>query len=689
MMRSGVLAVTKKGAIILIEDDPSVLSAVRRILARDGYEVAGFSDPLAALAALPESPADFDLIIIDINLPNLDGFDTSRRLRDIPSLTDIPIIFISAIHTDSDRMLQGLELGAVDYIIKPFEPDIFLKKVENFVRLKQSTERIELLSRRYRLLFEEYSDPTFILDRAGKILEANTSARTILGVTTDGRNPDFHDLVHPEDQRDAKRLIADLTSSAAPQIPRLIRMRDRDGDFRFMEVNGGAFIRETMPTTIHITARDVTERITLTSGLALLYSTSRRLSTALTIDEIFPILTESIHEAVAADRIGIITIDPEQGAVIRATTKRGADGFSLPHPIDLSRYPEYKKVIDEKRHLHIEDATNTPLLFAEGERIKRADVKTVLLIPIVMHKRTFGLISLARFREKKPFSSSEIEVLRSVADLAALSMENARLFGETRKNEEFKSHLINVFTHEVGTPLGTIMGHAQLVMEACRDDPKNQRHLAAILAESERLKLIMENFLDITRLRSGKIKPRRDEINPLILAQKVFRDFDEALVKKGIDHRLVLSADNFRIEGDLSLLEGALANLLKNALKYTPKGGSVTVTVSVIEDDTGMPGEAAPPARRLVPPLVSFSVTDTGIGVSPGRAGSDLRGVLPGEERSHRGEGGGARPCHRQGDGGGPRRDRPPSLPRRGREYLPAHPAGKKKDLISTLSHVR
>ncbi len=615
MMRAGVTAVMKKGAIILIEDDPSVLSAVRRILAREGYDVAGFSDPLAALSAVAESSSAFDLIIIDINLPGIDGFDTSRRLKEIGSLEDVPIIFISAIHTDSDRMLQGLELGAVDYIIKPFDPDIFLKKVENFVTLKQSTDRIESLSRRYRLLFEEYSDPTFILDRGGKIVEANTAARTNLDVAADGRNPDFLDLIHPDDRGNARRVIRDLTSSAAPAVPHLIRMRGRDGDYRVMEVNGGAFVHEMKPTPVHITARDVTERIALTAALTLLYNTSRHLSTALTIDEIFPILTESIREAVTADRIGIITIDPDQGAILRATTKKGADGFALPHPIDLSRYPEYKKAIDEKRHLHIEDAGNTPLLFAEEKRIRQADVKTILLIPILMGATVFGLISLARLGAKRPFSSSEIDVLRSVADLAALSMENARLFGETRKNEEFKSHLINVFTHEVGTPLGTIMGHAQLVMEASRGDAKIQRHLAAVFSETERLKLIMENFLDITRLRSGKIKPRRDEINPHILAQKVFRDFDGELTKKKVEHRLILSSDNLRIEGDLSLLEGALANLLKNALKYTPAGGSVTVTTAGIGDLTELPGDAAWPTRRLVGPLVSIAVADTGIGI--------------------------------------------------------------------------
>jgi PAS domain S-box-containing protein len=513
-------------------------------------------------------------------------------------------------------MLQGLELGAVDYIIKPFDPDIFLKKVENFVTLKQSTDRIESLSRRYRLIFEEYGDPTFILDRAGKILEANAAARTNLDVDTGGGNPDFLDLIHPDDRVSAQQLIGDLTSSAAPAIPHLIRMHGRDGDYRFMEVIGGAFIHETTPTPVHITARDVTERITLTAGLALLYNTSRRLSTALTIDEIFPILTESIREAVTADRIGIITIDPEQGAIIRATTKKGAGGFALPHPIDLSRYPEYRKAIDEKRHLHIEDAGNTPLLSAEEKRIRQADVKTILLVPILMGARVFGLISLARMGAKRPFSSSEIDVLRSVADLAALSMENARLFGETRKNEEFKSHLINVFTHEVGTPLGTIMGHAQLVMEASRGDAKIQKHLAAVFSETERLKLIMENFLDITRLRSGKIKPRRDEINPHILAQKVFRDFDSELTEKKIEHRLILSADALKIEGDLSLLEGALANLLKNALKYTPAGGSVTVTVTGLADPAELPGDAGRPARRLTGPLVSIAVADTGIGVA-------------------------------------------------------------------------
>jgi PAS domain S-box-containing protein len=601
-----------RGTIILIEDDPPVLSSIRRLLTREGYEVWGFADPLVAVDSIAaDAGHPFDLMIIDINLPAIDGFDTSRRLREVPGLGEIPIIFVSAIHTGSEEMSRGLALGAVDYIIKPFDPDIFLKKVENFVALKQSAQRIESYRRRYHLLFEEYNDPTLILDPDGRVLEANRAARTILGIGTGEGVPALSALIHPDDRETTVRMIGDLFSGAGPQSPRLIRMRDKDGAYLWMEVNGGAFIRDTAPDAVHLTARDVTLRIALTAGLALLYNTSRRLSAALELDEIFPILVESISEAVQADRIGIITLDEDGTAVIRATTKKGAGPFSLPHPIDLGLYPEYKKVIEEKRPLSIEDAGQTPILLGQGEKIKKALVKSVLLVPIVMGERVYGIISLVRLREIRPFSTSEMEVLGSVADLAALSMERARLFFETKANEQFKSHLINVFTHEVGTPLGTIMGHTQLLMEAAREDPKGTRHLGAIFTEADRLKVIMENFLDITRLRSGKIRPKRDEVNPHVLVQKAFGDLAGRFKEKGIDCTVTLLADDLKIEGDLTLLEAAVGNVLKNALKYTPAGGTVTLTVEGRRSPSELPDAWAKP------PLVSIRVADTGIGVPP------------------------------------------------------------------------
>ncbi len=636
MMSPKEAIVKLKGDIILIEDDPSVLSAIRRILERDGYGVSGFTEPLKAVESLSKrAPITSDLMIIDINLPSIDGFDASRRLREIPRLSDIPIIFISAIHTGSDEMVRGLGLGAVDYIIKPFEPDIFLKKVENFISLRQGKERIESLRRRYQLLFEQYNDPTLILDHKGSVIEANNAARTILDVATE-KSPTLFDLIHPDDRETTVQMITDLSTSLEPQSPRLIRMRDKGGVYLWMEVNGGAFIRDTMPDSIHVTARDVTDRIALTTSLTLLYDTSRRLSAALDIEEIFPILTDSIREAVDADRIGIITLDDDGSAVIRATTRMGRDDFYLPHPIDLSRYPEYLKVIEERRFLHIQDASRTPILADQEERIKKARVRSVLLVPIVMGQHVYGIISLARLGKIRPFSTADSTVLTSVADLAALSMENARLFFETKKNEQFKSHLINVFTHEVGTPLGTIMGYTQLLMEEMKDNQKNMKHLQAVLAETDRLKVIMENFLDITRLRSGKIRPKRDEVNPSILVQKVFRDFADRFKEKKIDCRISHSSDDLRIEGDLTLLESALDNLLKNALKYTPPGGAVTMALTGYRSPYDLPNTSIP--RHATPPFITITVADTGIGIPEDERGRIFeefyrgKNVPPGEK---------------------------------------------------------
>ena len=615
----------EKGGVVIIEDDRSVLSALERLLSREGYEVRGFDNPLTALKDLSgEKGSNYDLIVIDINLPEMDGFDASLRLKEITAFSDIPIIFISAIHTTSEEMVKGLKLGAVDYIIKPFDLDIFLRKVENFVRLKKNEERISALERRYHFLFEKYNDPTLILDEDGGVIEVNEAARSVLGIETGGGTASIFGLVHPDDRELVEALLTDIVGLDGPRPPALIRLRDVDGVYLYMEVNGGVLLnegdRDLPPVTIHITARDVTERINLSRNLGLLYETAQRVSGTLELSEIFTILTSSIQDAVDADRVGVIYLHPEGGASIGATTKGAGRGFGVPHPIDLSNYPDYQAVIERGGALHIGDVTKSPIVLEVTEELERARVKTLLVIPVVMGKKVFGLINLVRFDEVSPFSEEEIEVLTSVADLAALAVGNARLFMETKKNEEMKSHLINVFTHEVGTPLGTIMGYTQILMEGTGDDEKGRMRLEAIYSETQRLKILMENFLDITRIRSGKLKPKREEINPHIVAAKVYGDYEKGFFEKGITPTLVLNADNRLILGDLFLIEGALTNLVSNALKYTPQGGRVMVCVEAIDVPPGGLVHRHPEVKGEAT-FVSFTVTDTGIGVPPDERG--------------------------------------------------------------------
>ena len=119
--------------ILIIDDDPSVTSVVKRGLAYEGFAVETASSGAEGLALLREHPVD--LLILDVMMPEMDGFEVLRRVR-----TDdnrLPILFLTAKDAPSDQV-QGLESGADDYIVKPFTFDVLLARVHALLRRHQS-----------------------------------------------------------------------------------------------------------------------------------------------------------------------------------------------------------------------------------------------------------------------------------------------------------------------------------------------------------------------------------------------------------------------------------------------------------------------------------------------------------------------------------------------------------------------
>lgn len=117
---------TKK--ILLVEDDSVIRQTVEAYLEKDGYWVTAAGDGQAALDAAEKKP--FDLVILDLNLPKVSGEDVCRRLRDA---SDVPIIMLTAKGTEEER-IAGLELGADDYLVKPFSPRELVARVHALLR---------------------------------------------------------------------------------------------------------------------------------------------------------------------------------------------------------------------------------------------------------------------------------------------------------------------------------------------------------------------------------------------------------------------------------------------------------------------------------------------------------------------------------------------------------------------------
>jgi len=118
--------------IAIVEDEPSISEVVSLYLKRAGFEVEIFSDGLSAFDRFAKRLPD--LVILDVMLPGLDGFSLIRTIRD---RSDVPVILLTSRREESDR-IAGLELGADDYVIKPFSPQELVSRVRAVLRRTQS-----------------------------------------------------------------------------------------------------------------------------------------------------------------------------------------------------------------------------------------------------------------------------------------------------------------------------------------------------------------------------------------------------------------------------------------------------------------------------------------------------------------------------------------------------------------------
>jgi len=133
---------TEQPVILIVDDTPTNIDVLNNALRADYIVKAATSGKKALLIAFSDSPPD--IILLDIMMPEMDGYEVCERLKNDPATQDIPVIFITAMNDTGDEEL-GLRLGAVDYITKPFSPALVKARVNNHIKLKQQRDQLEYL----------------------------------------------------------------------------------------------------------------------------------------------------------------------------------------------------------------------------------------------------------------------------------------------------------------------------------------------------------------------------------------------------------------------------------------------------------------------------------------------------------------------------------------------------------------
>ena len=150
--------------ILIIDDDARLAAMVSDYLSDAGFLVERRPNALEGLAAVARER--FDVVILDLMLPDLDGFEVCRRIR---TKSDVPVLMLTARGEDTDRVV-GLEIGADDYLSKPFNPRVLLARIRALVRRQKGASRSEDASLRFGRLSIDRGSRTLRVDGEEKIL---------------------------------------------------------------------------------------------------------------------------------------------------------------------------------------------------------------------------------------------------------------------------------------------------------------------------------------------------------------------------------------------------------------------------------------------------------------------------------------------------------------------------------------
>ena len=157
--------------LLIIDDSPVMLRGVLRVLKSEGYALSGASSGLEGILRAKQIMPD--LILLDVMLPDMSGFEVCRQIKSNPILSQCFVILISSFMISSDKQAEGLEVGADSYIARPISNRELAARIQAMFRIKAARDALQACEERFRLLYEKAPVPYQTLDENGCIISVN------------------------------------------------------------------------------------------------------------------------------------------------------------------------------------------------------------------------------------------------------------------------------------------------------------------------------------------------------------------------------------------------------------------------------------------------------------------------------------------------------------------------------------
>ncbi len=436
-----------RAKLLLVDDRPENLLALEAILEPLETDLVRAESGEEALRRLLAD--EFAAILLDVQMPGLDGFQTAELIKQRERTRHVPILFLTAISKDAEHIFRGYTAGAVDYLLKPFDPLILRAKVAVFIDLWQKT--LELRERdarlaeqelaaaereseaRYRTLAEAVPQIVWTSDLEGEVTYRNDRWYELTGLPRGERHV-WDEFVHPDDLGPAGALWEEAQRTRT-QFDSEYRIRMADGSYRW-------FLGRAVPTPDGWvgTSTDIEDRKRAEDRQAFLAEAGWVLGSSLdyeqTLTDVARLAVPRIADWCAVDvfvdgtlqRLVLHHSDPLKLALGRELTEPMLRASSSEAASAIrSREPVLVRELDE-------EALSAFAFDEQQTEIARALApRSYVTVPLVARDQVFGIISLATAESNRLYDESDVVLAQELARHAAVAMDNALLYRESER----------------------------------------------------------------------------------------------------------------------------------------------------------------------------------------------------------------------------------------------------------------
>jgi PAS domain S-box-containing protein len=521
--------------ILMVDDHPENLIALEATLYELDRPIPGVEKTieLNLVRATSGSEAlrqllrmDFAVILLDVQMPGMDGYEAATLIRQRPQCQHTPIIFLTAINTSETNVFKGYSLGAVDYLFKPYDPNVLRAKIGVFIDLYRKSQEIQEMA--------DEAQAQAVLLRASNDELAKTNK--IMGGL----------------YRELERKSSELS-------------KERDFIDKILET-AGSYILIFTPDGKLERFNKASEDL---SGYALEELRGKPAWEILAIEEDSELIRDAFRRLTAKEESASFDM--------RILTKNAEQ-----RTLSIT----FKSLRDERGRMASIIASGIDITerFEAEEKVRRVNED--------LERRV-----LERTQELRDVNTDlEREVVeRRKAEIALKQAKEAAEFANSAKDQ-----FLAVLSHELRTPLTPVLAIVQMLDEdpALPEELRTWVHTIGRNVQLEAR--LIDDLLDLTRIANGKLQLNVEQVETHRLVQETVAICQEDIKNKCLSLDLDLKATSTHVSADPARLQQVLWNLLKNAVKFTPEGGSITIHTSnhdgvfrcqVVDTGIGIPAD--------------------------------------------------------------------------------------------------